>query len=83
MRMIEKCILFYAAITFGTVVLLGALSITQLEILYSVFVIEFLVLLQLLTSFKRSLARRMNAVAFGLFMGFIYVVALRVMEILR
>ena len=73
----------YAAITFGTVVLLGALSITQLEILYSVFVIEFLVLLQLLTSFKRSLARRMNAVAFGLFMGFIYVVALRVMEILR
>jgi len=52
-------------------------------VLYSVFVIEFLVLLELLTSFKRSLARRMNVVGFGLFLGFIYVVILRVIDILR
>ena len=82
-RMIEKCVLFYAAITLGTAILLGAQSVTQLEVLYSVFVIEFLVLLELLTSFKRSLARRMNVVGFGLFLGFIYVVILRVIDILR
>ena len=81
--MIEKCVLFYAAITFGTAILLGALSVTELEVLYSVFVMEFLVLLELLTSFRRTLARRMNALAFGLFLGFIYVVILRVIEILR
>ena len=81
--MIEKCVLFYAGITLGTAILLGALSVTQLEILYLVFVIEFLVLLELLTPFRRSLARRMNAVAFGLFLGFIYIVIMRVIEILR
>jgi len=79
----ERCILIYAAITLGTAIFLAALSVTQLEVFYLVFVIEFLVLLELLTSFKRSLARRMNAVAFGLFVGFIYVVALKVIEILR
>ena len=83
MRATERCVLIYAAVTFGTAILLGALSVTQLEVFYSVFVIEFLVLLELLTSFRRSLARRMNAVAFGLFLGFIYVVFLRVIEILR
>jgi len=81
--MIEKCVLFYAAIILGTAILLGVLSVTQLEVLYSVFVLEFLVLLELLTSFKRSLAKRMNVVAFGLFLGFTYVVILRVIEILR
>jgi Ca2+/Na+ antiporter len=81
--MIEKCVLLYAAITLGTAILLGVLNVTQLEVLYSVFVIEFLVLLELLTSFKRSLARRMNVVAFGLFLGFIYIVIMRVIEILR
>jgi len=83
MQAIERCVLVYGAVTLGTAILLGALSVTQLEVFYSVFVIEFLVLLELLTSFRRSLARRMNAVAFGLFLGFIYVVFLRVIEILR
>ena len=83
MRAIERCVLIYAAVALGTAILFGALSVTGLEVLYLVFVIEFLVLLELLISFKRSLARRMNAVAFGLFLGFIYVVILRVIEILR
>jgi len=81
--MIERCVLLYAAIMFGTAIVLGVLSVTQLEVVYSVFVLEFLVLLELLTSFKRSLGKRMNVVAFGLFLGFIYVVVLRVIEILR
>lgn len=83
MRAIERCVLIYAAISLGTAILLGVLSVTQLEVFYLAFVIEFLVLLELLTSFRRSLARRMNAVAFGLFLGFIYIVILRVIEILR
>jgi len=82
-RAIERCVLIYATITLVTAILLGALSITQLEVFYLVFVIEFLVLLELLTPFRRSLAKRMNAVACGLFLGFIYVVVLRVIEILR
>jgi len=82
-RAIERCVLIYATITLGTAILLGALSVTQLEVFYLVFVIEFLVLLELLTSLKRSLARRMGVVAFGLFLGFIYVVTLRVIDILR
>ena len=83
MRVIERCVLLCAAVTFGTAILLGVLSVTQLEVFYLVFVVEFLVLLELLTPFRRSLARRMDAVAFGLFVGFIYIVALRVIEILR
>jgi len=81
--MIERYVLFYAAMTLGTGILLGGLGIRQLEVFYLVFVIEFFVLLELSTPFKRSLARRMSAVAFGLFLGFIYVVVLRVIEILR
>ena len=83
MRAIERCVLIYATIAFGTAILLGVLSVTQLEVFYLVFVIEFLVLLELLTPFRRSPARRMDAVAFGLFVGFVYIVALRVAEILR
>jgi len=82
-RAIERCILAYAAVTLGTAILLEALSVAQLEVFYLVFIIEFLVLLEFLTSFRRTLAKKMNAVAFGLFLGFIYVVILRVMEILR
>ena len=82
-RMIERCVLLYATVTLGSAILLGVLGVTQLEIFYLIFVIEFLVLLELLTPFKRSLARMMSALAFGLFMGFVYIVALRVIEILR
>ena len=82
-RMIERCVLLYATVTLGSAILLGVLGVTQLEIFYLIFVIEFLVLLELLTPFKRSLARRMSALAFGLFVGFVYMVALRVIEILR
>jgi len=82
-RATERCVLIYAAVTLGTSILLGALSVTQLEVFYLIFVIEFLVLLELMTSLRRTLAKRLNAVAFGLFLGFVYVVFLRVVEILR
>jgi len=81
--MIERCFLLYAAMTLGTSILLGAIGVTQLEVFYSIFTIEFLTLLELLTSFRRSLAARMNAIALGFFVGFIYIVALRVIEIVR
>ncbi len=81
--MIEKFVLLYAALILGTANLVAALGATQLEVYYSIFVIELLVLLELLTPFKKSLAKKMNPIAFGVFVGFIYIVAIRIIEILR
>lgn len=83
MRMIERHIFFYAVLTQASAIILAAIGVTQLEVFYSIFTIEFLVLLELLTPFKRSLAGRMGNVAVSLFAGFVYIVALRVISILK
>jgi len=82
-RKIEKCVLSCATVTMGTTILLVTLGVKQLEAFYLIFIIEFLIILELLTPFKKIRGRKMNAIVIGLFCGFVYVVILRVIEILR
>jgi hypothetical protein len=79
----DRFITAYAVSVFAAAFFLSLLGVQALEIYYSLFLIEFLVLLELMGPFKRSLTTRMQPLVFAFLLGFGYIVAQRVLEILR
>ena len=82
MKYVERYILFY-----GTAILLSGLGlmymgVQQIEIYYSVYLIEFLVATELASSFRRSLGRDLRPIIIVFFAGFVYILAERVLQIL-
>lgn len=82
MRLIERYILFYAATILLSGLLLMAIGVQQIEVYYAVYLIEFLVAIELTASVRRSLARHLRPVILVFLLGFLYTVAQRILEIL-
>lgn len=78
----DRFIVMYAIAVFATAFFLSLLGVEGLEIYYSLYLIEFLVLLELIGPFKRSLIARMQLLVFAFLLGFAYIVAQKVLEIL-
>jgi hypothetical protein len=78
----QRFILTFAALVFGTAAIMSTLAVRELEVYYSLYVIEFLLLLELLGTGKKSLSRELTPVAIALFLAFAYVIAWRVIQIL-
>jgi hypothetical protein len=82
MRLIERYILFYAATILLSGLLLMAIGVQQIEVYYAVYLIEFLVAVELVASFRRSFERNLRPIVLVFLLGFLYTVAQRILEIL-
>jgi hypothetical protein len=78
----DRFILLYAAAVTLTALILSLLSVQALEIYYSVYLIEFLVLLELIGPFKKSMNTLLQPLVLAFLLGFAYIVIQRVLEIL-
>jgi hypothetical protein len=82
LRLIERYLLFYSITILVSGLLLTVINVRQIEVYYAVYLIEFLVALQLLASFRRSFERNVRPVVFAFLVGFAYIIAQRILQIL-
>jgi uncharacterized membrane protein len=82
MRLVERYVLSYALAIVVSGLLLMVMGIREIEIYYVVYLIEFLVSLELVASFRRSLGRNLRPIIIVFLFGFAYTVAQRMLQIL-
>ena len=82
MRLVERYVLSYALAIVASGLLLIVMGIREIEIYYAVYLIEFLVSLELVASFRRSLGRNLRPIIIVFLFGFAYTVAQRILQIL-
>jgi len=82
MRLAERYVLSYALAIILSGLFLMIIGIREIEIYYAVYLIEFLVSLELVASFRRSLGRDLRPIVIVFFLGFAYTVAQRILQIL-
>ena len=82
MTLSQRFILTYAVMVFGTAGIMSVLKVQELDLYYSIYVLEFLLLLELLGAYRKTFSREWGPAAVALFLGFIYIVAWRVIQIL-
>ena len=82
MRLVERYVLSYALAIVVSGLLLMVMGIREIEIYYAVYLIEFLVSLELVASFRRSLGRNLRPIIIVFLFGFAYTVAQRILQIL-
>ncbi len=82
MSLLNRFVLFFAVTTIPSGLLLIALGVQQLEIYYAVYLIEFLVSVELIASVKQNMERFLRPVVIAFLFGFFYSVAQRVLQIL-
>ena len=82
MRLVERYVLSYALVIVVSGLLLMVMGIREIEIYYAVYLIEFLVSLELVGSFRRSMGRNLRPIIIVFLFGFAYTVAQRILQIL-
>ena len=82
MRLVEKYIVFYGIAILLSGLLLMVVGVAQIEVYYAIYAIEFIVTMELAGSFRRSLGRNLRPVVIMFLLGFVYVIAQRILEIL-
>ena len=82
MRLLEQYVVFYGIAILLSALLLMVAGVEQIEVYYAVYLIEFLVTVELVASLRRSLERNLRPVIVMFLLGFIYVVAQRILQIL-
>ena len=80
MRLVERYVLSYALAIVVSDLLLMVMGIREIEIYYAVYLIEFLVSLELVGSFRRSLGRDLRPIVMVFLLGFAYTVAQRILQ---
>jgi hypothetical protein len=75
-------VLSYALAIVVSGLLLMVVGVGEIEIYYAVYLIEFLVSLELVGSFRRSLGRDLRPIIIVFLLGFAYTVAQRILQIL-
>jgi len=78
----ERFALSYAAIVLASSVLLSVLQSYSLDVHFSVYVIEFLVLFEFLTHNRKTMSQMLGPVGIALFFGLCYVVAQRAVQLI-
>jgi hypothetical protein len=82
MRLVERYVLSYALAIVVSGLLLMVIGIREIEIYYAVYLIEFLMSLELVASFRRSLGRNLRPIIIVFLFGFAYTVTQRILQIL-
>jgi len=81
-RLVEEFIALYGIAILVSALLLVAAGVQQIEVYYAVYLIEYLVAVEVVGSFRRSLERNLRPVIVMFVLGFVYVVAQRILQIL-
>lgn len=82
MRLVERYVLSYALAIILSGLFLMVIGVGEIEIYYAVYLIEFLVSLELVGSFRRSLGRDLRPIIMVFLLGFAYTVVQRILQIL-
>jgi hypothetical protein len=82
MRLVERYVLSYALAIILSGLFLMVVGVGEIEIYYAVYLIEFLVSLELVGSFRRSLGRNLRPIIIVFLFGFAYTVGQRILQIL-
>jgi hypothetical protein len=82
MRLVDRYVLSYALMIILSGLSLMVVGVREIEIYYAVYLIEFLVALELVASFRRSLGRNLRPIIIVFLFGFAYTVAQRIIQIL-
>ena len=82
MRLVDRYVLSYALVIILSGLSLMVVGVREIEIYYAVYLIEFLVALELVASFRRSLGRDLRPIIMVFLFGFAYTVAQRIIQIL-
>jgi len=82
MRLVDRYVLSYALVIILSGLSLMVVGVREIEIYYAVYLIEFLVALELVASFRRSLGRNLRPIIIVFLFGFAYTVAQRTLQIL-
>jgi hypothetical protein len=78
----ERFILPYAVTVLASGVILNALGSYALDVHFSVYVIEFLVLYEFLTYQRKTMSQILGPIAIALFLGLCYVIAQRAVQLI-
>jgi len=82
MRLVERYVLSYALVIVVSALLLMAVGVEEIEIYYAVYLIEFLVSLEMVASFRRSFGRDLRPIIIVFLLGFAFTIAQRIFQIL-
>jgi len=82
MRLVDRYVLSYALVIILSGLSLMVVGVREIEIYYAVYLIEFLVALELVASFRRSLGRNLRPIIIVFLFGFAYTVVQRILQIL-
>ena len=82
MRLVDRYVLSYALVIILSGLSLMVVGVREIEIYYAVYLIEFLVALELVASFRRSLGRNLRPIIIVFLFGFAYTVAQRILQVL-
>lgn len=82
MRLVDRYVLSYALVIILSGLSLMVVGVREIEIYYAVYLIEFLVALELVASFRLSLGRNLRPIIIVFLFGFAYTVAQRIIQIL-
>ena len=82
MRLVERYVLSYALAIILSGLFLIVVGVGEIEIYYAVYLIEFLISLELVASFRRSLGRDLRPIIMVFLLGFAYTIAQRLLQIL-
>ena len=82
MKIYNNYILTIAILFLLTTIILVAMGQNSLDVYYTAYIIEALVVTQLHVYFNDRVRRRLNFVSIMLFVGFLFIVALQTIKIL-
>jgi len=82
MRIYDKYILMLASLLLVSTIILAATNEARLDLYFSIYLIEALVLTELYIYLNPKAKRALNTVNYVLFSGFLVIVAAKVVEIL-
>jgi hypothetical protein len=75
--------MFYATAILLSGLLLMVVGVQETEIYYAIYLIEFLVAVELVASFRRSLERQLRPIVLVFLFGFGFTVLQRILQILQ
>jgi hypothetical protein len=81
-RLAEKYVYAYASVILLSGLMLLGIGVQQIEIYYAVYLIEFLVATELVSSFRESMERNLRPLILVFLAGFLYTVIERIIQIL-
>jgi hypothetical protein len=82
MRLVDQYIALYGVAILVSGLLLMAMGVQEIEVYYAVYLIEFLLAMELVVSFRRSLGRSLRPIILVFLLGFAYIVVQRILQIL-